>query len=170
MARYSATWSAMTSPAVADGASMTANQFVALQGGGATSMHRISEVYLGGEAPSTSTVAMMVLALDSVVGVTAIGAGTQNAKVALMDITSTAPATAPVIIGTSTTTPQRKATGHLLHLTLNAYGGIARWQARHGEEITTYSAAANLGECSISQFTGGNASALTSGHIHFEVV
>jgi hypothetical protein len=160
----------MTSDAIADTASMTNNKYVAIQGGGSTSMHRYNEVYIGGEAPSTSTVSMMVVALDSTVAATAIGAGTQNAKLALMDITATAPATAPVIAGTATTTPQRKATGHLLHLSLNSYGGIARWQARYGEEITTYSAAANLGELSVSMFTGGNTSTLTSGHVIFEVV
>jgi hypothetical protein len=68
----------------------------------------------------------------------------------------------------STTKPQRSATlGHLLQLSLNTYGGIARWQARYGEEITTYGASASLGEVSLSSVTG---TGIVSGHVLYEVV
>ena len=67
----------------------------------------------------------------------------------------------------ATTFPQRSATGYLLDLSLNTYGGIARWQARYGEEITVYGNTAPGGEVSLSSRAG---TGKTSGHIIYEVV
>jgi hypothetical protein len=80
----------------------------------------------------------------------------------------TAPATAPSWGSTAATTfPQRSSTLYLLNLSLNTYGGIARWQARYGEEITSYGNTASGGEVILSSKAGTGKS---SGHIIFEAV
>jgi hypothetical protein len=157
----------MTTGAEADGA-ITNNKYVSIGGGTSTQQLRINEIYIGGESPTTSTVCNMVFARDSVIMVTP-AAGTQVVNKVLTDAISTAPATAPVAAGSAGTPPTRSAS-HLLHLTLNTYGGIARWQARYGEEITIYGTATTIGQSSLSGFTGSSTSALTSGHILLEVV
>jgi hypothetical protein len=55
---------------------------------------------------------------------------------------------------------------HLLHLSLNTYGGISRWQARYGEEISVVGNTASLGEVSLSAITG---TGISSGHILYEI-
>ena len=164
MARYSVGFQSKTMVAVADANAYTDNGYCTfLQGGNATMQLKVNEVYLGGES-SSSTPTTMVLGRDSTVGATAIS-GNFNA---LLDAVGTAPGTVAVYGSVSTTKPQRSATlGHLLQLSLNTYGGIARWQARYGEEITTYGASASLGEVSLSSVTG---TGIVSGHVLYEVV
>jgi hypothetical protein len=67
----------------------------------------------------------------------------------------------------ATTFPQRSSTLYLLNLSLNTLGGIARWQARQGEELTCQGTTATAGEIIISSKTGIGK---TSGHIIYEVV
>jgi hypothetical protein len=163
MARYSYGFTSLTMTAVANAANMTDSGYAGfLQGGGAAMQLKINEVYIGGESTS-STPTTMVLGRDSTVAATAISGGFN----ALLDGTSTAPGTVAVFGCVSTTKPQRSATlGRLLGLSLNTFGGIARWQARYGEEITTYGASASLGEVSLSSVTGAG---IVSGHILYEV-
>ena len=164
MARYSMSFVSKTMTPVADATNMTDNGYAGfLQGANSTMRLAISEVYIGGESPSASTPCTMVLGRDSTVAATGIG-GNFNAA---LDATATQP-TLAVYGCVSTTKPQRSATvGHLLQLSLNTYGGIARWQARHGEEIITIGNAAGFGEVSLSSITGAG---LVSGHILYEVV
>lgn len=165
MARYSLSWTSVTPTAVADTTNFTDGAYPTfLQGGSATMQLAISELFMGGEASSTSSPTVMVLARDSTVAATGIS-GNRNA---LLDAGSTAPGTVAVFGNTSTTKPQRSSTLHLLKLSFNAYGGLVRWQARHGEEITVVGASASLGEVSLSAFTGGTPGA-QSGHILYEV-
>jgi hypothetical protein len=165
MARYSLSWTSVTPTAVADTTNFTDSAYMTfMQGGGATVRMNINEVYIGGEASASSSPTVAVLARDSTVAATGIS-GNRNA---LMDATATAPGTIAVFGNVSTTKPQRSSTLHLLHLSYNAYGGIARWQARYGEEISTYGASASLGEVSLSALTGGTPGAC-SGHIIYEV-
>jgi hypothetical protein len=164
MARYSVGFQSKTMTAVADANAMTDNGYATfLQGGSATMMLKVNEIYLGGES-AASNPTTMAFGRDSVVAVTAIS-GNFNA---VLDAVTVAPGTVAVYGCVSTTKPQRSATlGHLLQLSLNAYGGIARWQARYGEEITTYGASASLGEVSLSSVTG---TGIVSGHVLYEVV
>ncbi len=163
MARYSLSYQSKTMTAVADTTNMTDNGYAFfLQGGAATMQLKINEIYIGGES-AASTPTTMVLARDSTVAATGIS-GNFNA---LLDATSTAPGTVAVFGCVSTTKPQRSSTLHLLQLSLNTYGGIARWQARYGEEITVYGASASLGEVSLSSVTGAG---IVSGHCIYEVV
>lgn len=137
-----------------------------IQGGTATQRSNILEVYLGGQA-GASTPTFMLLARDSTVatGTNTNGAGQTDAA---LDA-STAALTAPPVVGNSnaTTKPQRSSTLHLLNLSFNAFGGIVRWVAAPGEEISVIGNTASLGECSLSAFTGGTAG-LLGAHMIYE--
>lgn len=166
MARYSATWTSITPTATADTTNLVDSTYpLILQGGSSTMRLNINEVYIGGEASASSSPTIMVLARDSTVAATVTAGTTRNA---LMDGSAVAPGTTAVVGHIATTKPQRSATLHLLHLSFNAYGGIARWQARYGEEISVVGNTASLGEVSLSAFTGGTTGA-TSGHVLYEL-
>jgi hypothetical protein len=164
MARYTATWSAITATAVADTVAFTAGQAPGfLRSGASTQQLKINEVYIGGE-DTASTPTQMILARTSTISVGALSVGNNS----LVDAVSTAPGTTASWGSTAATTfPQRSATLYLLQPSLNTYGGIARWQARYGEEITAYGNTASLGEVCMSSKVGAGK---TSGHIIYEVV
>ena len=162
---YSLASQSVTLTAVADTANFTDNGYLFfLQGGGSTQQLRINEVQGGGESTSSAT-GILVFGRDSTIAATGISGGTNAVK----DATSTAPGTVAVFGRVSTTKPQRSATlGHLLQHSMNCFGGICRWQARQGEEITTIGNTASLGELSYSGSTG--ASGIVSAHCLYEVV
>lgn len=164
MARYSATWSAITAAAVADTTAFTAGQAPGfLRSGGATQQLKINEVEIGGE-DTASTPTQMILARTSTISVGALSVGNN----ALMDAVATAPGTVASWGSTAATTfPQRSSTLYLLQPSLNTFGGIARWQARYGEEITVFGNTASLGEVCLSSKVGAGK---TSGHMIYEVV
>lgn len=167
MARYSFATASVTPTATADTTNLVDSTYLALiQGGTSTMRCNISEIYMGGEAASSSSPTIMVLARDSVVSTgTATGGYT-----AVLDASNTAPGTtARACNANATTKPQRSSTLHLLHLSFNAYGGIVRWVARPGEEISVVGNTASLGEVSLSAFTGGTPGQMSS-HVLFEVV
>lgn len=162
MARYSLGYQTKTMVAVADTVNMTDSGYATfLQGGSSTMVLKVNEVYIGGE-DTASTPTTMVLARDSTVAATAIS-GNFNAA---LDGSAVAPGTLAVFGCVSTTKPQR-STLHLLQLSLNTYGGIARWQARYGEEISVVGNTASLGEVSLSSVTG---TGKVSGHVLYELV
>lgn len=166
MARYSGSWSSVTATAFADTTALTDNNYnFHLQGGTATQRLLVNEVFIGGEVTSGLLVCKPVVARDSTVAATSAAGDT---RLALMDGSGTAPATAPVFGNSATTDPQRSSTLHLLHLSFQPYGGVVRWQARHGEEIAIVGNTASLGELSLSNFTGTAAGCATSGHVIFE--
>lgn len=153
MAKRTLSSTTITPTAVADTNAMTNNLwFGTLFGASATQRTVISEVYLGGQSTSSATM-IPLLARDSTVPVTLV-AGT------LFD-TANDPATAalaaPCVVGNSAgTPPQRSATGHLLNLSFNAFGGISKWTAYNDKEgIGIVGTAVSLGSISLSQFTGG---------------
>lgn len=164
MARYSATWSGITAAAVADTVAFTAGQLPGfLRAGGATQSLKINEVYVGGE-DTASTPTQMILARTSTISVGALSVGNN----ALLDPSATAPGTLAGWGSTAATSfGQRSATLYLLQPSLNTYGGIARWQARYGEEIGVFGNTASLGEVCLSSKAGAGK---TSGHILYEVV
>ena len=164
MARYSATWSGITATAVADTIAFTAGQAPGfLRSGSATVQARINEVYVGGE-DSASNPTTMILARTSTISVGALSVGNN----ALTDVNSQAP-TATTSWGSTaaTTFPQRSSTLYLLQPSLNTFGGIARWQARYGEELTVQGTTASFGEVCLSSKVG---TGKTSGHILYEVI
>jgi hypothetical protein len=163
MAKYALTWQSTTHVAVADTANYTdAGYSFFLQGGSATMRLVVSELYIGGE-DTASTVNTAVFSRDSTVAATAIS-GNKNA---VLDASNTAPGTVAVFGNTSTTKPQRSSTLHLLQLSFNSFGGVVRWVAAPGNEITIVTATQPLGEASLSNVTG---TGKTSGHCIYEVV
>jgi hypothetical protein len=165
MAKWSFSNPSWTPTAVGDTSTMTANGACFLAGGSATQRLLISEIFLGGQAGSSAPTPM-VLARDSTVAATSITLGT-NGKNAPLNPDTAALAAAQSPGFSATTMPQRAATLHLLQLPFNAFGGIVRWVAYPGEEIHTYGNAVNVGEVSLSAFTGGTPGLLGS-HIIYE--
>ncbi len=162
MARYSVSWVTKTMIAVADTTNYTnAGYCTYILPGSATQLIKTNEVYIGGESTS-STPTTFSLARDHVIATTAFS----GSFIAALDQQTTAP-TLPNVGSTSTALPQRFATGHLLGLSMNTFGGIARWQARYGEEITQMGTAVDAGEISLSSITG---TGICSGHILIEIV
>jgi hypothetical protein len=166
MARYSLSYANKVMIATPDGSSLTSNGYACfLQGGSATMQLKVNEVSVAG-MDAASNPSAMAFGRDSVVGVTAITA-TNNWN-AVLDGTDTAPGTIAIFGSGATTNPTRSATvGHLLHPALNSYGGIYRWQARQGEELSTIGNTQPLGEFSLSALTG---TSTITGHILYEVV
>jgi len=166
MARYVGSWTSITAAAVADTTAFTAGQAPGFLRAGASQQLKVNEVYVGGE-DTASTPTTMIVARTSTLSVGALSVG----NLALMDAIAVAPGTAPNWGSTAATTfPQRSATAYLLDLSLNTFGGIARWQARYGEEIGILGVAtpaAPAAEICISSKTGTGKS---SGHIIFEAV
>jgi len=166
MARYTLSATSITPTATADTTNLVDSTYMfLLQGGSSTMRLNINEIYIGGEAASTSSPCIMKLARDSTVGATVTAGTCRNAA---MDGSAVAPGTLAVFGHVATTKPQRSATLHLLALSFNAYGGITRWQARQGEEINVVGNTASLGEVSLSAFTGGTTGAM-SAHCIYEL-
>lgn len=162
MAKWSASVPTWTPVAVADATNYTDAGHHTLQGGSATQRIQLLEVYMGGQAGASSP-CIMQLGRTSTVGAT-LTAG----RFAPLDPHTAALAAPPVAYNTSTTKPQRSATlGALLNLSYNAFGGIVRWVAAPGEEIVQFGNAVNLGELSLSAFTGGTPG-LTGSHMIVE--
>jgi len=167
MARYSFSVTSVTPTATADTTNLVDSTYLGFfQGGNSTQRLNFAEIYMGGEAASTSSPSIMVFARDSIVMTGTVGGG----RTAVTDASNTAPGTVPLVGNTAATTkPQRSATLHLLHLSFNAYGGIVRWVARPGEEPSVVGNTASLGEASLSAFTGGTTGQISS-HVLYEVV
>ncbi len=168
MAKYSGNWTSVTATAIADATALTDNNYpYCITGGTSTQRNSISDIMIGGEAAS-STVIILKLARDSTASGTLV-AGTGGKVPSLLDGSGTAPATAPLGGNSATTDPQRSTTLHLLNFSFNAFGGISRWVASPGYEITSVGNTASLGCTSLSGFTGTGAAA-TSGQILFETL
>ena len=169
MAKYSASHKTITPTATADATNLVDSTYpMALQGVASTKI-TVPEIYLGGQA-GASTPTLMVLGRDSQVG---SGSLTKDANLMtqLLDGTGLAPSSTPTIFNLAATNkPQRSTTlGGLLNLSFNAFGGIVRWVAAPGWEISIFGATASLGEVSLSAFTGGTAG-LLGAHMMYEVL
>lgn len=152
MARWSATFNNLTLTPVADGTNFTNAGYAAVQGGTTSQLIQYTEVYMGGLATS-STPCQMVFARDSVVGATGLSGGT----LAPLNFATAALGSNPVQFNSSTTKPQRSASNYLLTPAFNAFGGVVRWVAAPGQEITSFGntdSAPQLGEVSLSSVSG----------------
>jgi hypothetical protein len=165
MARYSLASQSVTLTAVANGSNMTDNGYSFFLLGGASTMQlRVSEVQAGGESTSSAT-AIMVFGRDSTIAATGISGCTNAASTA----TAPRPALLPPSAASAPRSPWRSTTlGNLLQHSFNAFGGLVRWQARQGEEITVVGNTASLGEVSYRGITG--ASGIVSAHCIYEIV
>lgn len=158
MAKRIVSITTLTPTATADAANLVdASYPFLLQGGTSTQRCNVLELYMGGQA-SSSSVCIMCLSRDSTVCATnSYGTGAMDAA---MDPATAALAAPPLTGNTNSTKPQRSSTLHLLNLSFNAFGGIVRWVAAPGEEISTLGNTASLGEVSLSAFTGGGTGAM----------
>ena len=152
MAKRSVSVNTITVTAFNDATNMTSATYpYIVQGGTATQRINVLEIYMGGLS-TASTPTIMLLARDSTVGVTnSFGAGQTDAA---LDASTAALAAPPLTGNTNTTAPQRSTTLHLLNLGFNAFGGIVRWVAPPGEEISLIGNTASLGEVSFSSSSG----------------
>jgi len=169
MAKRSVSVTTQTPTATADTTNLVdATYPFILQGGSATQRSNIIEVYLGGQAGSSSPT-FWVLARDSQVatGANSNGAGQNDAA---LDA-ATAALAAPALTGNTNATnkPQRSSTLKLLNLSINGFGGVVRWVAAPFEEISVVGNTASLGEISLSAFTGGTPGAFGS-HMIYETL
>jgi|SRR5215831_4654961 len=172
MAQRSINNTSFTPTPTADAATTLANTtYLAVQGASAlgTQGYRIviQEIFIGGQAPTTSSPMYMVFARDSTAGIT-LSLGT-NAHDACT--TAESPTGSALGYTNATTPPARSTTLQLVNLSFNAFGGICKWQSPQipGKEISIVGAANTTGDCSLSQFTGGT-SALVGAHILYEAI
>jgi hypothetical protein len=174
MAKYSSQFSSVTMAVTALGSSISTtgvNAFFGLLNGSSVGMLKISEVYMGGEAATSSQVASMALTRATTLAVTATAG---LATSILTDAVAVAPASTPTAFTQwLTTTAPIGSANALLHLSYNAYGGIVRWVSSPDQNITLYGTAAfstqgTGGEVLLTQIAG-TASAM-SGHILYEIV
>jgi hypothetical protein len=167
MAKRIVSITTITPTATADGTNLVdATYPFILQGGSATQRNIVWEVYLGGQAASSSSPTFMLLSRDTIVAITnSNGTGQTDAPFQA----ATAALAAPPLTGnTNTTKPQRSSTAHLNNLSFNAYGGIVRWAALDPTECPDIVGNTQpLGEVSLSAFTGGTTGALGA-HMVYE--
>ena len=164
MAKRSLSTTTLTPTAFADAVAYTNNLYLGtLFGGSATQRTNISEIFMGGQA-TASAPSIMLFARDSTVPITLVAGSTFDTP---LDA-ATAALAAICVVGNSAGTPaQRSATGHLLNLSYNAFGGIVRWLAAPGEELSIIGTAVSLGSATLSAFTGGTPGLMGS-HIIYE--
>jgi hypothetical protein len=162
MAKWATVAPTWTPVAVADTTNMTDGGHHTLQGGSTTQRLDILEVKVGGQAPSASSPCILLFGRTSTVGATLTAI-----RNAAFDPATAALAAPPTAYQASTTKPQRSATlGALLPMSFNAYGGIYRWLAREGEEISLLGNVASFGELSLNAFTGGTPGLVDSGIVY----
>lgn len=165
MAKRIVSVTTMTPTATADTANLVdATYPFLLQGGTATQRCNVNEIYLGGQAGSSAPT-FMILSRDSLVAITnSNGSGQTDAAA---DASTAALAAAALTGNTNTTKPQRSSTLHLLNLSFNAFGGIVRYNAAPGQEVSIIGNTASLGEVSVSAFSGGTPG-LLGAHLIYE--
>lgn len=165
MAKRSAVVNTVTLTGYADAASIADNTYcAAFVGGSATQRTNFLEVYVGGQS-SSSAVSIMILGRDSTAAATA-GAGTGYSDSPLD--ASTAALAAPMLSQNAWTTKPQRGSTHLLNLTFNAFGGIVRWVAAPGEEISQITATQPLGCTDLSAFTGSPG--IVGAHVIYETL
>lgn len=163
MAQYNTNASGWTPVNHADAATALANNsYQALRTTTATNMARVVEVFIGGEATS-STVNRMAYRRCS----TNAGTPVAVTPAPLSAMTAVASVAAGYVTATTGPTIANLANGHLLNLAFNAFGGVIRWVAAPGEEIYNMGTTANNSESVLDSISG---TGLVSTHLIFEEI
>ncbi len=158
-----------TPGATADATNLANGSFMALQGGSATQLLNVIEIYEAGMAGASSPTFMeWSRASTNGANNSALAAPASDGPLS----PATAALAAPPVSFTAVaggTGPQRSnaTTDARLQLGLNAFGGIVRWVAAPGEEWGILGTATPLGESLLSAFTGGTVGAINS-HVIYE--
>jgi hypothetical protein len=168
MAKRSCSHKTLTPTATADTTNLVDSTYpFAIQGGSSTQRTNIIELYLGGQAGASSPT-FMVLGRSSQIATGSLTSDTNLLDAPIDAVTAALAAPAVVFNKAATNKPQRSSTlGGLLSLSFNAFGGIVRWVAAPGCEISMVGNTASLGELTFSAFTGGTAGLLTA-HMIYE--
>ena len=155
----------------ADGASLTASTYLALQGGTSTQMSFIDEVYMGGQAAASSPM-IMLLGRDSTVVATPTALASPNTNGLLHP--SGGVLTAPAVGAITGATQAIRSNSVSLAkkaFTFNAFGGIVRANyANTQDRMGILGNTASLGEVSLSSFTGSTAAVAISAHVLYETL
>ena len=155
----------------ADGSSLTASTYMALQGGTTTQVNKVDEVYMGGQAASTAPL-IMLLGRDQTVVATPTALATPNTN-GLTDA-SGGVLTAPAVGAITGATQAIRSTSVTLakkNFTFNAFGGIVRANyANTQDRFGILGNTASLGEVSLSSFTGSTGGAAIGAHIVYETL
>lgn len=157
-----------TPTAQADGGALTNATYMDLGAGSTTQVLEVLEIYVGGQAPSTSSPCILQFARDLVLPATPTALAAPNGD-GQMDGLSAAPATTPVACVAAATGPSRTntATTARLNLSMNAFGGAVKYQANRGEGWRIVGTAVSVSGSSLSAFTGGSVG-LIGAHIIYE--
>jgi hypothetical protein len=157
MAQYGTAYSGWTPVAHADAASALANASYHAVRTAATSTLRITEVFIGGEATS-STVNRMSLRRIST------NASTPG-DVAPGPLNPLSAASGSQGYATAGTGPTIASTNHLMNLAFNAFGGVIRVVPSPGEECWATAAVAPSGQLILDSISG---TGLVSTEVVFE--
>lgn len=156
-----------TPAATADTTAIASAAYMALQGGSATQLLRVSEIMVTGMA-GASAPTILQMARCSNVGTTptALAAPVSDGPKHPSTAVLSAP---PVSFVAAAAGPQRSSavTDARLDMSLNAFGGIKRWQAAPDDEWFILGNTANAGCSVLSAFSGGTPGAVNS-HITYE--
>lgn len=167
MAKRSVSHVTLTPTATADTTDLVDSTYpFCLQGASSTQSTNIIEAMISGQAGASSPT-FMLLSRDSQLATGALTADATMNDAALSGPTAALAAPVKTFNKAATLKPRRDVAAHLLNLSLNAFGGIVRWVAAPGEEISMVGNTASLGETSLSAFTGGTAG-LLGAHLVYE--
>jgi len=167
MAKRSFGVATFTPTATADTTNLANATYMAIGASGATAGLNVVEIFIGGQA-SASSINLMQFARDSTLGAS-LGALAAPNTDGPLDTRTAALAAVPLTFVAATTAPQRSAatTAARLHLSMNSFGGIVRWQAAPGEEWGITGVTVNVSESSLSAYTGGSVGAIGA-HLIYE--
>lgn len=171
MPMYSFTVGAFTPGAgTADGSSLTASTYMALQGGVAAQVSFIDEIEMAGQAGAATSPLIMLLGRDSTVVATPTALATPNSN-GLLDPSGGVLTNLPVgaITGATQAIRSNSVTLAKKNLTFNAYGGVlVRNWANTQDRMGIIGVTASLGEVSLSSFTGSTAAIAIGAHMLYE--
>lgn len=157
MANYTTALAGWTPVAHADGASSLAdNSYSAVRTTTASTI-KIVDVYIGGEATSSTVNRMSLRRLST--------NATTPTDVAPGKLNPLSAAAVSQNYSVASTGPTIAATAHLLNLAMNAFGGIVRWAAAPGDEIWATAQTAPNGQLVLDSISG---TGVVSTHLHWE--
>lgn len=158
MAAFGSSIAGWTPTAIATNVQATANNYHAIRCGAATAVVRLTEIYIGGEATSSTVNRMRYQRLST------NATAPTNIVPSPHNLASVAAVTgAYQTVGT--TQPTFSNTGSVLTLAFNSFGGIVRWVAYPGEEIYQNTATAPNAEAALASLSGAG---VVSTNIVFE--
>jgi hypothetical protein len=159
-----------TGTGTASGSNLTNGSYMALQGGTATQVNFVEEVYIGGQATASAPM-IMLLGRDSTVmsGVAALASPNSNGLTNPSGAVVTAIAVA-AISATTVAVRSSAITLSLKNFTFNGFGGIVKASYQNTQDrFGILGASASLGELSLSAFTG-TTSGSVGAHIIYETM